>query len=194
MKYVKITVFIFVCVCLTICVCSVINLHQKYPNPIEHFYSVGETFTFESYEIKVLTTKRWNLNSFCEEYHINNYLVNYTDEQNICMCLVSLEIKNITSKPVTPELYQIYLGDPTGTTGLDLFFFQDMNGGSTEALKPTIEPNETIIVNLPYAVYGSNFGYDKGVFLDKLDLELTFSLYPQKHVVKLNREVKDEQK
>ena len=157
MKYVKITVFISVCVCLIICVCSIINLHQKYPNPTEHFYSVGEKFTFESYEITVLTTKRWDLNSFCEEYSINNYLVNYTKEQNICMCLVSLEIKNISLDPISPELYQIYIGTPTGTTGLDLFFFQDMNNGSTEKLRPTINPNETIRVDLPYAVYVCRF-------------------------------------
>ena len=186
MKIFKITIISIVCVFLIGSICGIINMQFKYPNPNEHYYSLGETFSFDSCEITVTDCKTWDLNSFCSEYEVDNFLINITETENIHMCMVTVDVKNIGSESIKPELYQMYLGNVACTTGLDLSFFLALNNDSSEMLNPSIDPGDTVTVELPFTLYGTTWGYSEGDFLKLIDLELTVALYPDKYAVKLN--------
>lgn len=102
------------------------------------------------------------------------------------MCMVTVDVKNTGTEPIKPELYQMYLGDLACTTGLDLSFYLALNNDSSEMLNPSIDPGDTVTVELPFTMYGTTWGYSDGDFLNLIDLELTVALYPDKYVVKLN--------
>lgn len=186
MKIFKISAMVIVCVFLIASICGIINMHIKCPNPNEHYYSLNEVFSFDSYEIAVTDCQAWDLNSFCSKYGVDNFLVNVTKQENIYMCLVTVNVKNISSEPQSPELYQMYLGSLTNTTGLDLSFYLALNNNSAKELNPTINPGDTVTVTLPFTMYGATWGYKEGNFLKVIDLELTVALYPDKYVVKLD--------
>lgn len=186
MKILKIVIIATVSIFLIGSVCGIINMQIKYPNPNEHYYSLNETFSFDSCEITVTDCRTWDLNSFCSEHDIDNFLVNITETENIHMCMVTVDVKNIGTEPIKPELYQMYLGDRACTTGLDLSFYLALNDDSSEMLNPTIDPGDTVTVELPFTMYGTTWGQKDGDFLKLIDLELTVALYPDKYVVKLD--------
>lgn len=186
MKIFKIAIISIVCVFLIGAICGIVNMQIKYPNPNEHYYSLNEAFSFDSCEITVKNCESWDLNSFCSEYDINNFLINITETENIHMCMVTVDVKNTGTEPIKPELYQMYLGDLACTTGLDLSFYLALNNDSSEMLNPSIDPGDTVTVELPFTMYGTTWGYSDGDFLNLIDLELTVALYPDKYVVKLN--------
>lgn len=192
MKYVKIIGIVLACAFLLACLCGFIVMQKRIP-PVEKFYySLGETFTMGAYEITVTDTKRYDYKTFIDEYNISSVFPDdILSAHNIHTCLVFLTVKNIGSETVTPEIYNINIGTPTISNGLELFTYLAMNNNTSTTLKPTLEPGQSISLTLPYIEYGENHGYPEGEFFSKIDLELTFCVYPEKHVVKLNQKYKE---
>ena len=188
MKYVKIIGIVLTCAFLLACLCGFIVMQKRIPPPEKFYYSLGENFTMGPYEITVTDTKRYDYLTFIDEYNISStFSDDLLSKDNIYTCLVFLTVKNISSETVTPEIYNINIGTPTQSNGLELFTYLAMNNNSSTTLNPTLEPGQSISLTLPYVESGETYGYSEGEFFSKIDLELTFSVYPEKHVVKLNQ-------
>ena len=192
MKYVKIIGIVLACAFLLACLCGFIVMRVRIPAPEKFYHSVGETFFVGDFEVTVKKTERYDYLTFLEKFDVENFEggAERAITQNIHTCMVYMDIKNTSSEALSPELYYIYIGDPTAAISLEMFTYYDMATETSPTLKPTIKPGETISVEFPYTVAGAIYNEYEGDFLSKIDLELTFSLYPEKHVVKLNKTVK----
>lgn len=169
-----------------VCIIFAAILNIRYPAPEEKSFRVGDIFEFYDYEIQVTDYETSDLNTFCNNHDLNNPLVNITEKENIRCCMVTIKVKNISDKPVTPELYQIIFGSKNYSNGLDVDIFRAFNNDSTVSFMPTIEPGEYVELSLPYTFYGTLLGYSEGDPFDDIQFELTLSLYPTKYTVKLN--------
>lgn len=188
MKTVKIIAASLLCIFLGVCIFGIIRMRIKYPDPVEYVFSVGDVFTFGSYEITVKECEAWELNDFCENYNLTEtYSYKLTDfSLNIHCYYVTVNITNIGEETAAPELYQMYVGTQTYTSGIDLEFFQVLNDGSVEKLCPVLQPGESVEVSLPYPIAGQNIGFDENDPFDFVPIELTVALYPEKYTVVLN--------
>lgn len=188
MKAVKIIAASLLCVFLGVCIFGIIRMRIKYPDSVEYVFSVGDVFTFGSYEITVKKCDAWELNDFCENYNLTETYSYKTHDPlwNTHCYYVTVNITNIGEETAVPELYQMYVGTQTLTSGIDLEFFQVLNGGSVEKLRPVLQPGASVEVSLPYTFPASNIGFEENDPFDFIPIELTIALYPEKYTVLLN--------
>ncbi len=152
----------------------IVAINQKYPNTVEQHYSLGDTVTYNNFELTVV-----------DSYFIDNEYINkiFEEEKRIlgeyeCV-VVDLNITNRNPKEKTLDVYSFILETGAAKNGVNLNAFYELNADNA-TLSPSINTNETISLKLPFHFTEESFTKSKWKNFKSRDFSLTLNLYPQK--------------
>ena len=107
------------------------------------------------------------------------------DDDEIRVLMVNINLINNTSEHQTMSLAQIYAQSHIWSNGIPLELFEMLNPNKGNPLGVPLAPNEELEVVVPYLMYSVQFTKRDWSHIDNRKFDLSLSLYPIKHVVKL---------
>ncbi|MCD7823652.1 MAG: hypothetical protein LUG86_06550 [Oscillospiraceae bacterium] len=129
-------------------------------------YSTGETFTLNSLELTCIYDGIYSSEELAKIY--GDEVISYCDESDL---ILTLEITNPTDEPQTLDLSSFCMQYAyTSGGGINPYLFAFLNESISS--KCTIDPAETVTVNLPYS-------YDWDTLGSQKPYDLVLSLYPE---------------
>lgn len=185
-KNLKRKVCIVLSVSIVFWIAGFFNQKRQYPSTQYKSFAMHQPFTLFDCEYEVTDIKTEDYRKFAEENNLLDSSLNTIQDKNVQILLINVKVKNTSSEEKTVSLYPITLSTIDYSNSLELFTYMDLHEHSSAGLSPTLEPEEIYETELPYVEWGTNWGAREGNIVEKVPLQLTFTLYPTKYSVRLN--------
>lgn len=166
------------------CSILIVKQHIRYPRGTQVVYAMQEPFTIGPFQLEVTDVEGLSLTEFCDLYDLHMKEEDFEASYNIQVILVRLRVTNQSENEQNVPVSGVMISSPDYANSIELFSSMDINDIGQEGL--VLQPQETREILLPYIEYGDNYGVAEGSLLDQVPLRLSFRLYPEKTVVKLN--------
>jgi hypothetical protein len=161
-----------------------ININHKYPPPVYKKHNLNEPVKYESLEVKATDFKIMNANEIQELGSVYEEITT-PDDKNIKCIVAKILIKNSSARKMNLEVYPFTLESLGYSNGIDQGLFNVLNGKDS-TMVPDLEPNEELILLLPFTIIEKQFTKPDWDNIVKRKFQLVLSLYPEKKFIVLN--------
>lgn len=177
-----VTVVFLIC-----CVVGYIDQDIKYPQVQYRTYTMHEPFELNGYEFEVEDAKTYDFKKFAQEHSLTLAELNLdAGKNNMQVLMVKVKATNISSEPKSLNFSQLMISSKDKANVLELVTFMQLHDDYSDILCPTLQPQESAEIELPFVESGIYWGVTKGDILDEAPLQVVFKLYPEKFAVRLN--------
>lgn len=154
---------------------------RNYPDPVQHTFSLGDTFQLGDFEITGNSVDHGTNKEICSKYGIKNSVGNISfqhDWEDVYDCIIEITITNISDVENSFPYYYAVISSLSDSNGLDPDLFHTLNPD----ISSTFQPNETKTVYFTYSIYNSTIQI-KGDPFEKLNYSLVFQCYPDRYSI-----------
>lgn len=154
---------------------------RNYPDPVQHTFSLGDTFQLGDFEITGNSFDHGTNKEICSKYGIQNSIGNISfqhDWEDVYDCIIEITITNISDVENSFPYYYAVISSLSDSNGLDPDLFHTLNPD----ISSTFQPDETKTVYFTYSIYNSTIQI-KGDPFEKLNYSLVFKCYPDRYSI-----------
>lgn len=180
----KLFLTLFILLLLGIFITNLISINKKYPDRVEEFFSIGDTFTYNNMQITVTECSLYESAEFESQILKGNRNSLWGNDLGPWKeLLLKIHLENNNDDRCQFDCSSLLMQSDSWWNGLDSLTFMELN--NLDSLQLQIDPQSDCWLYFPFTLLKIQFKTKDWDCLMDRDYELVGSVYPITQIVRL---------